>query len=184
MAAERIEYAFYDTPFGRAAAAWTGRGACAAAVGADDKALLRMLSGALPGAALVPAGKGSIHRSECETLFDPFLASPPLDLRGTGFQVAVWKALMAVPPGRTESYASIARAIGRPSSARAVAAACAANRIAVAVPCHRIVRSDGSLSGYRWGSDTKKALLAYERREASPARASTLSRKPAVSVLT
>ncbi len=88
----------------------------------------------------------------------------PLDIHGTDFQRRVWQALMKIPLGRTASYAEIARAIGRPSATRAVAQACGANNIAVAIPCHRVVRSDGSLSGYRWGIARKAALLKRERR--------------------
>jgi AraC family transcriptional regulator of adaptative response/methylated-DNA-[protein]-cysteine methyltransferase len=86
----------------------------------------------------------------------------PLDIRGTAFQERVWRALMQIPPGTTATYAEIAERIGRPSSVRAVANACGANKIAVAIPCHRVVRSDGSLSGYRWGVDRKRALLLKE----------------------
>jgi AraC family transcriptional regulator, regulatory protein of adaptative response / methylated-DNA-[protein]-cysteine methyltransferase len=87
----------------------------------------------------------------------------PLDIRGTLFQQKVWAALRAIPPGETASYAEIARRIGAPSATRAVAQACAANKIAIAIPCHRVVRSDGELSGYRWGPARKRALLDKER---------------------
>jgi AraC family transcriptional regulator of adaptative response/methylated-DNA-[protein]-cysteine methyltransferase len=88
----------------------------------------------------------------------------PLDLRGTAFQQRVWQALLEIPPGRTASYAAIAQRIGAPSAVRAVARACAANRLAVAIPCHRVVRNDGALSGYRWGVERKRALLDREAR--------------------
>ncbi len=88
----------------------------------------------------------------------------PLDIRGTLFQQKVWAALRAVPPGETASYAEIARRIGAPSATRAVAGACAANKIAVVIPCHRVLRSDGNLSGYRWGPARKRALLDKERK--------------------
>ena len=95
---------------------------------------------------------------------DPSTASePPLDLAGTPFQQEVWRALRAVPPGETTTYAELARRIGRPSAVRAVAGAVAANPLAVLVPCHRVIRSDGSLSGYRWGVVRKRELLARER---------------------
>jgi AraC family transcriptional regulator of adaptative response/methylated-DNA-[protein]-cysteine methyltransferase len=87
----------------------------------------------------------------------------PLDIRGTAFQRQVWEALQAVPPGMTASYTEIARRIGQSKSVRAVATACAANKIAVAIPCHRIVRTDGALSGYRWGVERKGALLQREQ---------------------
>lgn len=88
----------------------------------------------------------------------------PLDVRGTPFQQRVWQALRALPPGATASYAEVARSIGAPSAVRAVAQACAANALAVAIPCHRVLRSDGTLSGYRWGVARKRALLAREAR--------------------
>jgi AraC family transcriptional regulator of adaptative response/methylated-DNA-[protein]-cysteine methyltransferase len=86
----------------------------------------------------------------------------PLDLRGTAFQQRVWQALRAIPAGRTASYAEVARRIGAPKAVRAVAQACAANALAVAIPCHRVVRNDGAVSGYRWGVERKRALLARE----------------------
>jgi AraC family transcriptional regulator, regulatory protein of adaptative response / methylated-DNA-[protein]-cysteine methyltransferase len=87
----------------------------------------------------------------------------PLDIRGTAFQVRVWKALRQIPSGSTASYTEIAERIGRPTAARAVAQACAANPIAVAIPCHRVVRTDESLSGYRWGVERKTELLNREQ---------------------
>lgn len=88
----------------------------------------------------------------------------PLDLRGTSFQMGVWQALLAIPRGETRSYAQVAAAIGRPGASRAVAGACAANRVALLVPCHRVIRSDGGTSGYRWGSWRKQILLDLEAR--------------------
>jgi AraC family transcriptional regulator, regulatory protein of adaptative response / methylated-DNA-[protein]-cysteine methyltransferase len=86
----------------------------------------------------------------------------PLDVRGTAFQQLVWEALQRIPPGSTATYTDIASQIGMPGAARAVAQACAANALAVAIPCHRVIRNDGSLSGYRWGVERKRALLARE----------------------
>ena len=88
----------------------------------------------------------------------------PLDVRGTAFQQRVWQALREIPAGTTASYAEIAARIGAPSAVRAVAQACAANALAVAIPCHRVVRTDGALSGYRWGVERKRALLEREAR--------------------
>ena len=88
----------------------------------------------------------------------------PLDIRGTAFQQRVWKALTRIPAGKTASYAEIASRIGAPRAVRAVAQACAANALAVAIPCHRVVRTDGDLSGYRWGVERKRALLDREAR--------------------
>ena len=89
----------------------------------------------------------------------------PLDIRGTAFQQRVWQALRAIPAGETVSYADLAKRIGSPKSIRAVAQACGANPVAVAIPCHRVVRSDGGLSGYRWGVERKRALLERETKE-------------------
>jgi AraC family transcriptional regulator of adaptative response/methylated-DNA-[protein]-cysteine methyltransferase len=94
----------------------------------------------------------------------------PLDLRGTAFQERVWRALRAIAPGTTVTYAELAERVGTPSAARAVGAACAANPVAVAIPCHRVVRSDGSLAGYRWGVERKAALLAREAEAERGAR--------------
>ncbi len=93
----------------------------------------------------------------------------PLDIRGTAFQQRVWQALREIPPGKTMSYSEIATRIGAPKSVRAVASACAANTLAVAIPCHRVVRTDGALSGYRWGVERKRALLEKEARDESAA---------------
>ena len=91
----------------------------------------------------------------------------PLDISGTAFQALVWRALQKIPPGRTATYSEIAAALGRPSAVRAVAQACASNKLAVLVPCHRVVRGDGELAGYRWGIERKRALIARERAAAA-----------------
>ncbi|HKV14708.1 MAG TPA: methylated-DNA--[protein]-cysteine S-methyltransferase, partial [Reyranella sp.] len=91
----------------------------------------------------------------------------PLDVKATAFQWQVWRALQRIPEGATRSYQEIARELGHPSAARAVARACASNRIAVLIPCHRVVKKDGALSGYRWGAKRKRALLDRERRAIS-----------------
>ncbi len=88
-----------------------------------------------------------------------------MDIRGTALQRRVWTALQAVPPGQTVSYAEVAQMIGAPKSARAVAQPCGANKLAVAIPCHRVIRSDGGLSGYRWGIERKQTLLKRERQQ-------------------
>ena len=93
-------------------------------------------------------------------------ADLPLDLRGTPFQLAVWRSLQKIPAGETASYQHVAQSLGLPRAARAVAAACAANRVAVLVPCHRVLRSDGRVAGYRWGVERKRALLAAESTRA------------------
>jgi AraC family transcriptional regulator of adaptative response/methylated-DNA-[protein]-cysteine methyltransferase len=94
----------------------------------------------------------------------PAAADIPLDVRATAFQARVWQALRQIPRGETRSYAQLAEAIGQPSAVRAVARACASNPVAIAVPCHRVIGSDGSLTGYRWGVERKKTLLDLERR--------------------
>ena len=93
----------------------------------------------------------------------PAAGDLPLDLRATAFQARVWQALREIPRGQTRSYAEVARAVGQPSAVRAVARACATNPVAIAVPCHRVIGSDGSLTGYRWGIERKKKLLAMEK---------------------
>jgi AraC family transcriptional regulator of adaptative response/methylated-DNA-[protein]-cysteine methyltransferase len=94
------------------------------------------------------------------------LSQFPLSLHGTAFQLKVWRYLQTIPAGSVQSYAEVATAIGQPRSSRAVANACGANRIALAIPCHRVIRGDGSLGGYRWGMERKRALLDAERRAA------------------
>jgi len=122
----------------------------------------------LPGWRLQPGGSELADQlARVERLVDAPARSDTadlaLDVRGTPFQHRVWTALQAIPPGRTASYAAIATQIGAPKAVRAVARACAANALAVAIPCHRVVRSDGSLSGYRWGAERKQRLLAREQ---------------------
>jgi AraC family transcriptional regulator of adaptative response/methylated-DNA-[protein]-cysteine methyltransferase len=92
----------------------------------------------------------------------------PLDIRGTAFQARVWRALQKIPLGKTASYSEIAAALGQPKAVRAVAQACAANKLALIVPCHRVIRSDGDLGGYRWGLERKRELLARERAAVTP----------------
>jgi len=98
------------------------------------------------------------------------LSQMPLSLHGTAFQLKVWRYLQTIPAGSVQSYAEVAEAIGQPKAARAVANACGANRIAVVIPCHRVIRGDGTLGGYRWGLDRKRALLDAERRTAKASR--------------
>lgn len=162
-------YVIRKTRLGMTLAAATDRGICLLAFADRRDELQRALSRRCPNA--LPAGPRhpSMHRLQAalKWVTTPWNAvSPPLDLRGTPFQQAVWRALRRVPSGRTATYLDVARAIGRPRATRAVAGACGANPVAIAVPCHRIVRSDGSLSGYRWGVSRKRALLALEAKRA------------------
>ena len=160
-----IRFAVGECSLGAILAAATDKGVCAIFLGDDADVLLRELQDCFPRADLIGA------EEEFEKIVAQvvgFVEAPtlgldlPLDVRGTVFQQRVWQALREIPPGSTVSYSDIAARIGSPKAVRAVAHACAANAIAVAIPCHRVVRSDGSLSGYRWGVERKRALLERE----------------------
>jgi AraC family transcriptional regulator of adaptative response/methylated-DNA-[protein]-cysteine methyltransferase len=164
---ETIRFVTVETPLGHALVAATARGICMTALADDPASLVAQLRARFPAAVLV--AEDAELRSWAERIVR-FITQPqesldllPLDIRGTAFQARVWRALRKIPPGRTASYAEIATAIGAPKAVRAVAQACAANRLALVVPCHRVIRSDGGLGGYRWGVDKKRALLARER---------------------
>jgi AraC family transcriptional regulator, regulatory protein of adaptative response / methylated-DNA-[protein]-cysteine methyltransferase len=160
-----IRYAVGSCSLGKILVAATEKGVCAISFGDDAEALERDLGRRFPNAAISPADAS--FRETVATIVSA-VETPargldlPLDVQGTAFQSRVWQALREIPPGTTASYAEIARRIGRPEAARAVAAACAANGIALAIPCHRAVRSDGAIAGYRWGIERKRALLARE----------------------
>jgi AraC family transcriptional regulator of adaptative response/methylated-DNA-[protein]-cysteine methyltransferase len=162
-----IKFAIGESSLGLVLIAASGKGVCAILFGDNRDALLSELKGQFPRATLL-GGDQDFARLTAKVI--AFVENPcvrldlPLDIRGTAFQHRVWDALRRIPAGSTASYAEIANAIGAPGSARAVARACASNRIAVAIPCHRVVRSDGSLSGYRGGVDRKRALLAKEAK--------------------
>ncbi len=164
-AAETIRFAAGACSLGSVLVAATARGVCALLLGDDPDALVHELEDRFPHARLV-GGDAEFERLVARAVGlveRPALGLDlPLDVRGTAFQQRVWQALRAVPSGSTASYRQIAERIGAPGSARAVAGACAANPVAVAIPCHRIVRNDGSLSGYRWGVERKRALLERE----------------------
>jgi AraC family transcriptional regulator, regulatory protein of adaptative response / methylated-DNA-[protein]-cysteine methyltransferase len=160
-----IRFAIGQCSLGAILVAQSARGVCAISLGDDPQALVRELQDRFPSADLI-GGDGAFERLVARVV--AFVEAPklglglPLDLRGTAFQQRVWQALQAIPPGQTASYADIARRIGAPKAVRAVAGACAANTLAVAIPCHRVVRSDGALSGYRWGVARKRTLLERE----------------------
>jgi len=141
------------------------KGVASILLGDDPDALVRNLQDRFPQARLVGGDKG--YEALVARVVG-FVEAPeigldlPLDVRGTAFQQRVWQALTEIPAGQTASYAEIARGIGVPKSVRAVASACAANNLAVAIPCHRVVRNDGSLSGYAWGVERKRVLLDKE----------------------
>lgn len=162
---ERIRFAVGQCSLGAILVAATDVGVCAILLGADPEELLRQLQDDFPRADLV-GGDADFERLVARVV--GFVEAPaqglhlPLDLRGTAFQVRVWNALREIPAGATLSYKEIAERIGAPGAARAVARACAANRLAVAIPCHRVVRTDGTSSGYRWGIARRRALLQRE----------------------
>jgi AraC family transcriptional regulator of adaptative response/methylated-DNA-[protein]-cysteine methyltransferase len=166
-AAAEIEYAIGQCSLGPVLAAATRKGVCAIFFGDDAASLRATLKRQFPRAQLMEGG-AAFKDTLAKVI--AFVEAPrskfdiPLDIRGTAFQHRVWEALKRIPPGKTASYTEIAEAIGASGSARAVARACASNPIAVAVPCHRVVRSDGSLSGYRGGVERKRALLAREAK--------------------
>jgi len=167
-----IRYATAPSPLGRMLVAASPAGICAIAFGRDDAELLTDLRQRFDQAELVVA-KGNtgwladaVAFVASQTTEHPLAATFPLDVRATAFQQRVWKALRQIPRGETRSYSELARELGTPSAARAVAAACGANPIAIAVPCHRVVGQDGSLTGYRWGIERKRKLLAAESASA------------------
>ena len=160
-----IDYTIVDSPLGRLLVAATARGVCAVSFGDEDKALESALRAEYPAATLrrdatdlkawVAALLGHLDGEQ------PRL-DLPLDLRATAFQLRVWEEMRKIPYGSTRSYKEIAEAIGRPTATRAVARACATNPVALINPCHRVIRGDGTLSGYRWGLGRKELLLTRE----------------------
>lgn len=164
-----VWFAIGECSLGSILVAATARGVCAILLGDDPEELVHDLERRFPRARLLggDAGFEQLVAQVVGLVESPRVgAALPLDVRGTAFQQRVWQALRGIPMGATASYAEIASAIGAPGAARAVARACAANALAVAIPCHRVVRNDGELSGYRWGVERKRALLD---REASAA---------------
>jgi AraC family transcriptional regulator of adaptative response/methylated-DNA-[protein]-cysteine methyltransferase len=167
---QTIRFVTVETPIGWALVAATERGICMTALADDRESLVGALRQRFPAAELVAedaALKGWADR------IVRFITAPdrnldlPLDIQGTAFQARVWRALQKIPLGKTASYSEIAATLGQPKAVRAVAQACAANKLAVLVPCHRVIRSDGDLGGYRWGLERKRALLAAERAAAA-----------------
>ena len=162
-----IRFAVGECSLGAILVAATDRGVCAILLGDAPEALVRELEDRFPRATLIGGDEGF---EQWVAKVVGFVEAPalgldlPLDVRGTAFQQRVWRALREIPAGSTASYTEIAERIGAPKSVRAVAHACASNAIAVAIPCHRVVRNDGALSGYRWGVERKRALLEREAR--------------------
>ncbi|MEP6618008.1 MAG: methylated-DNA--[protein]-cysteine S-methyltransferase [bacterium] len=166
-----IHYTVVPTTLGLLLVAVTERGVCSVSLGDDEQTLVSALRAEFGEAELVRATDAN------DRLVDAVVAhveggtsaeSLPLDVRATAFQWQVWRALQQIPEGATRSYQAVATGLGRPTAARAVARACASNRIAVLIPCHRVVRGDGGLGGYRWGIARKAALLAREGGYPSP----------------
>ena len=161
----QLRFAIGQCSLGAILVAASGKGIAAILLGDDPEMLLRDLEGRFPQAALI-GGDRKFEKVLAKAI--ALIEAPgarfdlPLDVRGTAFQHRVWQALREIPAGKTVSYAELAARIGMPKAVRAVAAACAANRLAVAIPCHRVVRSDQGLSGYRWGVERKRELLARE----------------------
>ena len=163
-----IRWTILDTEIGKALVAATERGLCAIALGENAKALQEELAREFPKATLRQVADGrdeflAPRVREVARLLAGKQGKVDVELIGTAFQQRVWQALMKIPRGQTKSYAELAGELGIPRGARAIARACAQNRLAVVVPCHRIVRGDGSLGGYRWGLPRKGALLESER---------------------
>jgi AraC family transcriptional regulator of adaptative response/methylated-DNA-[protein]-cysteine methyltransferase len=163
-----IRFAIGESWLGPILVAASDKGVCAILLGDDPTELAHDLEDLFPDAELI-GGDAGFEQLVAKVI--GFVEMPsigldlPLDIRGTAFQQRVWEALRKIPPGSTASYADIAKRIGQPKSVRAVAQACGANALAVAIPCHRVVRTDGSLSGYRWGVARKERLLHRERDE-------------------
>lgn len=164
-----ISYAEAKTPLGRLLIAATDRGICFIQFAETGGELLAALEKEFPRARLSAMdGKYKTQFAGWVVQLNDYLSGDakrldlPLDIRGTAFQIKVWKYLQRIPKGKTQSYAEVAEGIRQPSAARAVARACATNRIAIAIPCHRVIRGDGGLSGYRWGVDKKQKLLEME----------------------
>lgn len=175
-AGETIGYAVRETALGPLMMAGTDRGVCFVQFGDDAVTLLAQLQSEFPKATLIAANSAASGELDAwmAALADHlagFAPRPdlPLDLRGSAFQIKVWRFLMSVQPGDVLSYAELAAGIGAPKAVRAAASACAANRVAVLVPCHRVLRSDGSLGGYRWGVERKRTLLDAERSQRASA---------------
>jgi len=167
---ETIVHATRETGLGSLMMAATERGVCFVQFGEDVDSLLAQLAAEFPRATLRAATPNDAALDDWMEAIDAHLSrgapSPqlPVDLRGTAFQMRVWRFLLSVKPGDVVSYTEVARGIGAPRAIRAAASACGANRIGVLVPCHRVLRGDGGLGGYRWGVERKRALLDMERR--------------------
>jgi AraC family transcriptional regulator, regulatory protein of adaptative response / methylated-DNA-[protein]-cysteine methyltransferase len=164
---ETIHFATAPCGLGLLLVAATDRGVCSVMLGDEPAALEQLLRQQFLAAEVVPDASGMAEHvgAILAAMTDhPAAGDIPLDVRATAFQARVWQALRQIPRGQTRSYAELAKAVGQPTAVRAVARACATNPVAIAVPCHRVIGSDGSLTGYRWGVERKKTLLEIERK--------------------
>lgn len=166
-AGETLRWSLVDTVLGRALVASTQRGICMVELGGDAGALEATLRSEFPRANLqrVDAGRDEFLAPRLQAVATRLAGGGDdvdVDLRGTAFQKKVWDALMKIPAGQTRSYSQLASELGQPHAARAVASACARNKVAIVVPCHRVIRGNGTLGGYRWGLPLKQQLLVRE----------------------
>ena len=173
-AGAEIAYAIVDSALGRLLVAGTHRGICFAAIGEADPAMVTELRGDYPRATIRvidPNCREDGRIGQWADALAEYIAgrakmpAPPMDIRGTPFQFAVWEQLREIPAGETRSYTEIARRIGRPRAIRAVGTANGANPVSIVIPCHRAVRASGHLGGYRWGLERKRKLLEMEARK-------------------
>lgn len=171
-----IRYTTLDTSLGHLLVATTDRGICSVILGKNESSVVADLRNEFPRARIDRTDAGddwlAVMIARITSDLDGNPASdaplPPIDIRATAFQWRVWQALQHIPRGETRSYSDIATSIGEPRAVRAVANACGRNRLAVVVPCHRVIREDGSLGGYRWGIERKRTLLAREGKKVAP----------------
>jgi AraC family transcriptional regulator, regulatory protein of adaptative response / methylated-DNA-[protein]-cysteine methyltransferase len=166
----QISYGVSDTPLGLLMIGATDRGLCFVQFGASEAGMRAQLEAEYPGAAISKMNASADETfATWMTMLREHLSGLrvsldiPVDLRGTAFQMRVWNYLLKIPYGEVQSYSEVAAAIGKPNAVRAVASACAANRVALLVPCHRVIRGDGGLGGYRWGIERKRVLIDRER---------------------
>jgi AraC family transcriptional regulator of adaptative response/methylated-DNA-[protein]-cysteine methyltransferase len=175
-----VRYATTNSPLGRMLVAATEKGICTIVFGEDDMEVKEALKDRFPNATLVKETRSDGWLAEAikfvisQTGENPLAATFPLDVRATAFQQRVWNALQQIPRGETRTYSGLAAELGSPTATRAVAGACAANPVAVVVPCHRIIGKDGSLTGYRWGTERKRRLLDAEKKKIAPPQGNRL----------
>src|ERR1700736_4920885 len=165
----QIRYSIAESAVGKLLVAATQRGICSVKFGDSEQELKAGLVAEFGAAAIEEEHPTQAISALLKHLSgSPLVEKLPLDIRATAFQRRVWEHLQSIPYGETESYAEVAKAIGHPKATRAVARACASNPVAIAIPCHRVIRGDGSLGGYRWGTERKKALLEREHNQPNP----------------